>query len=265
MNESRALIIDVHLRNEYYPVEPSNYTRRKNLVATSPQSHLALQHTTLGESVCDPVLRSYPSGCHSASDGDWFWRTWRQQLHPSPGTRTATSMTLTPSLRKFMRSAHITFTVGWLGSVAGFLALAITGLNSPDTQTARAAYIAMELMTRFVIVPLSLAPLLTGPILSLGTPWGLFRHYWILVKLLITVLSTLILLVHLQPISYLSRAAANATLSSADRAAQVQLVAASAAGLLALLVATALAVYKPRGLTSYGWRKQYEERRLSQP
>ena len=170
---------------------------------------------------------------------------------------------MTPGLRKFMRTAHITFTVGWLGTVVAFLVLAIAGLISQDVKTVQAAYIAMELTARFVIVPLSLAPLLlTGPILSLGTPWGLFRHYWILAKLLINILSTIILLVHRQPISYLSRVAAAGTLSSADRGAQVQLVVAAAAGLLALLVATALAVYKPRGMTPYGWRKQYEEQRL---
>jgi len=170
---------------------------------------------------------------------------------------------MTPGLRKFVRTAHVIFTVGWLGAVAGFLALALAGLTSQDAQLVRAAYLAMELITRFVIVPLSLAPLLTGPILSIGTPWGLFRHYWILVKLLITVLSTLILLVHVQPISYLSRVAAEGTLSSADRSLQIQLVVAAGAGLLALLVATALAVYKPRGMTPYGWRKQYEERMAS--
>ena len=169
-------------------------------------------------------------------------------------------MTMRPGLRKFVRTAHVTFTVGWLGAVAGFLALAIAGLASRDAQLVRAAYPAMELITRFVIVPLSLAPLVTGPILSLGTPWGLFRHYWILVKFLITILSTIILLVHVQPISYLSRVAAEGTLSSADRGVQIQLVVAAGAGLLALLVATVLAVYKPRGMTSYGWRKQYEER-----
>lgn len=167
-----------------------------------------------------------------------------------------------PGLRKFVRTAHVIFTVGWLGTVAAFLALAIAGLTSQDVQLVRAAYPAMELMTRFVIVPLSLAPLLTGPILSLGTPWGLFRHYWILVKFLIHILSTIILLVHIQPISHLSRVAAAGTLSSADHGAQVQLMVAAAAGLLALLVATTLAVYKPRGMTSYGWRKQYEEQRL---
>lgn len=174
-------------------------------------------------------------------------------------------MKLRPGLRKFVRTAHITFTVGWLGAVAGFLALAVAGLNSQDVQLVRAAYLAMKLITWYIIVPFSFVPLLlTGPVLSLGTPWGLFRHYWILAKLVINFLSTLILLVHLQPIDYLSRAAAEGTLSTADRALQIQMIIASGAALVALLVATALAVYKPRGMTQYGWRKQYEERTPSQ-
>ena len=172
--------------------------------------------------------------------------------------------TMTPGLRKFVLTAHVTLAVGWLGAVAAFLVLAIAGLTSQDAQTVRAAYLAMELIARFVIVPLSFAPLLTGPVLSLGTPWGLFRHYWILVKLLITILSTIILLVHTQPISLLAGAAAKTTLFSADlHRMQVQMVVASAAGLLALLVATVLGVYKPRGMTPYGWRKQQEQRTMA--
>lgn len=169
-------------------------------------------------------------------------------------------MALTPGLRKLVRTAHVIFTVGWLGTVAAFLALAIVGLTSQDTQMVRAVYLAMDLIARFVIVPLSILPLLlTGPLLSLGTPWGLFRHYWIVVKLVINILSTLILLVHMTPIRYMARVAADGTLSSADRGVQFQLVVAAAAGLVVLLVATGLAVYKPRGMTSFGWRKQYEE------
>ena len=163
-------------------------------------------------------------------------------------------------LRKFVLSLHITFAVGWPGAVAGFVALAIVGLKSQDPQIVGSAYLGMELITRFVILPLSFAPLITGPILSLGTPWGLLRHYWILAKLLITVLSTIVLVIHLQPISYLSNAAANRTLSSADFPLQIQMVVASTAALIALLVANILAVYKPKGMTPYGWRKQYEER-----
>jgi hypothetical protein len=163
-------------------------------------------------------------------------------------------------LRKFVLTAHITFAVGWLGAVAGFFALACIGLKSPDAQTVSSAYLAMDLITRFVILPLSFAPLITGPLLSLGTPWGLFRHYWIIVKLIITVLSTLILLVHLQPIHYLSTVAAQGILSRAQHTVQLQMVIASGAALVALLLVNTLAVYKPKGLTRYGWRKQYEER-----
>ena len=138
------------------------------------------------------------------------------------------------------------------------------GLTSEGMQLARAASLAMDVITRFVIVPLSLIPLLvTGPLLSLGTPWGLFRHYWIIVKLVINILSTLILLIHLRPISFMACAAAEGALSSADRGIQIQLVVAAEVGLLALLVATGLAVYKPRGMTPYGWRKQYMEHTMS--
>jgi hypothetical protein len=164
-----------------------------------------------------------------------------------------------PFIRRFVLTAHITFAVGWLGAVAGFLALAIVGLRSPDTQIVNSAYLGMDLITRFVILPLSFAPLITGPILSLGTPWGLFRHYWIIAKLVITVLSTIILLIHMRPISHLSQLAIDGTLSSAD-SLRIQMVAASGAAVLALIIATTLAVYKPRGMTAYGWRKQYEER-----
>ncbi len=167
---------------------------------------------------------------------------------------------LTPPLRKLILTAHVTFAVGWLGAVAAFLALAIAGLITRDAQLVRAVYIAMEPIASYVIVPLSFAPLITGPILSLGTPWGLFRHYWILAKLLITILCTVIMQLHMQPISHLASAAAQTTLLSSDlRQMQVQMVVASAAALIALLVSTGLGVYKPQGMTPYGWRK-YEER-----
>ena len=128
----------------------------------------------------------------------------------------------------------------------------------------RAAYLAMELITRFVIVPLAFASLLTGLIQSLGTPWGLFRYYWVLLKLLLTVFATIVLLGKMELIGYAARLAAETTLSRADlRAAGIQLVVHAAGGLLVLLVPAVLSVYKPPGMTRYGWRKQYEQRALS--
>ena len=169
----------------------------------------------------------------------------------------AVNMIMTPALRKFALTAHVTSSVGWFGAVAAFLALAVAGLASEDPQLVRAAYLAMELTGWFVIIPLCLASLPTGVIQSLGTEWGLFRHYWIVAKLLITVLATIILLVHMQPIGYVARVAAETTISSADlRQLRIQLVADAAAALFALLITTALSVYKPRGLTPYGRRQR---------
>src|SRR5882672_9318044 len=113
-------------------------------------------------------------------------------------------MTMTPRLRKFALTAHVTSSVGWLGAVAGVLALAVAGLTSQDVQKVRAAYLAMEMIGRFVLVPLALASLLTGLVQSLGTTWGLCRHYWVLFKLLINVGALVILLMYTQTLSYLA-------------------------------------------------------------
>lgn len=170
-------------------------------------------------------------------------------------------MDLPPGLRKLALTAHVTTSVGWLGAVAAFLVLAIAGLRSEDPQVVRSAYIAMGLTAWYLILPLCLASLASGVIQALGTPWGLFRHYWVLIKFLITVLSTLILFVHMRPITYVAGVAASSALATGDlRRLRMQLAADAAFALVALLANTVLSVYKPRGLTRYGWRKQREER-----
>lgn len=162
---------------------------------------------------------------------------------------------MTPGARKLALTAHVTASVGWLGAVASFLALALAGLNGSDT------YVAMDLITRYVILPLCFASLLTGLVSSLGTPWGLFRHYWVVIKFALTLVATILLLLHSRPIAYLARVAEETAMGSADhRQLRTQLVFDAGAALLLLLVNTALALYKPRGVTRYGWRKQYEER-----
>ena len=172
---------------------------------------------------------------------------------------------MTPSLRKLLLTAHITFSVGWLGAVAAFLALAIAGLTGRDVQMVRAAYSAMELTARFVIVPLAFASLLSGLIQSLGTSWGLFRHYWVLIKLLLTSFATIVLLAKMPLIGYAARRAAEATSSTTDlRTVGIQLTVHAIGGMLVLFVITALSVYKPWGLTRYGQRKQ-QERGLEPP
>lgn len=168
-------------------------------------------------------------------------------------------MSMSPGLRKFALTAHVTSSISWFGAVAAFLALSITGMISQDPQLVRAAYLVMGVITWFVIVPLALVSLLSGIVSSLGTKWGLFRYYWVLLKLVITVLATIVLLIHTQPIDLLTGLAAKMTVSAYPYALQLQMVVASSAALVALLVLTALSVYKPRGMTPYGRRKQDEQ------
>jgi hypothetical protein len=176
-------------------------------------------------------------------------------------------MTMSPGVRKFTLAAHVISSVGWLGAVAGFLALAIAGVASQEAQTVRAAYITMELTAWFVLVPLALASLLTGLVQSLGTSWGLFRHYWVLAKLVINVFATIVLLLYTQTLSSLGDVAAQTTLTPADVDAlrSPSPVLHAGVALLLLVVATALAIYKPRGMTRYGRRKQDEQRTVLVP
>jgi hypothetical protein len=162
---------------------------------------------------------------------------------------------MTPRLRKFALTAHVTSSVGWLGTVAGFQALAIAAVTSRQPETVRGFYLGMSVIGWYVIVPFCLASLITGLFVSLGTPWGLFRHYWVLIKFLITVVAALVLFGFTQTLGSLGDLAADPTLSMGELGNLKQSpVLHSGGGMLALLAATILAVYKPWGLTRYGQR-----------
>ncbi len=167
---------------------------------------------------------------------------------------------MTAGVRKLALTTHVTASVGWLGSVVAFLALAIAGVSSAESEIVRAAYVSMHLMTWYVIVPLAFGSFLTGLIEGIGTPWGLFRYYWILTKLILTVLATAILLLHTQPIDRVATVAMRAVLTTSDlQAVRIRLIGDASAALFVLFVTTTLSVYKPWGMTPYGVRQQLVE------
>jgi hypothetical protein len=170
------------------------------------------------------------------------------------------SLALTPRVRKLVLIAHVSASAGSLGAVAVFLLLAVTGLTSQDPLVVRAVYIANELIAWYVILPLILAALLIGLIQSLGTPWGLLRHYWILAKLLLTVLTVYILLQQMDGISHMARVAADTIVTDTDLIGLRRSMRLHAAGGLAvLLLLIGISVFKPRGMTRYGWRRQMDQ------
>lgn len=166
-------------------------------------------------------------------------------------------MTMPPHVRRLALTAHVTASVGWLGAVAASLALAVAGMTSDDVGTVRAAYVGLELVGWFVLVPFALASLLTGLVQSLGSVWGLFRHYWVVAKLFINVFATVVLLMYTRTLGSLADVADQPTLSGDDldllRTPSVVLHAGAA--MVMLLTATTLAVFKPRGVTPYGRRR----------
>ena len=162
-----------------------------------------------------------------------------------------------PSLRKFALTTHITLSVGWIGAVVAYLVLVVAAMTSQDAQTLRGAWIAMGLIGWNLIVPLALASLATGLVMSLGTPWGLFRHYWVLVSLGLTIFATAVLLQHMQTVSVFAGMAADtdsAAVGALRGGLRGELLHAGV-GLLVLLVIEVLNVYKPKGMTPYGRRK----------
>lgn len=171
-------------------------------------------------------------------------------------------MTMRPGLRKLALTAHVTFSVGWIGGVVAYLALGVAAVTSQEVQTVRAAWTGMAVIGWFALAPLAVAALLTGLVMSLGTKWGLFRHYWTLISLVLTVLATAVLLLHMPDVSALAEIAQTA--EGAKLAGLGGDLFHPGVGLGVLLVIQVLNVYKPPGLTRYGWRKQQEERRQLQ-
>lgn len=164
-------------------------------------------------------------------------------------------MKMSPSIRKAALTLHVACSVGWLGAAAAYLAVAVRALASGDGATMRASYPTLELVGWSVIVPLCGAALLSGIVQSLGTPWGLFRHYWVVAKLALTFAATGVLLGHLPVVNHAATLAARPTTSTTDFGMlPAQLVLHAAGGVLVLLTITALSVFKPWGLTPLGRR-----------
>ena len=158
-----------------------------------------------------------------------------------------------PGVRKLALSIHLTFSVGWIGAVVAYMALGVAAVRSNDVETVRAAWIAMEITGWFVIVPLAVLSLLTGLMMALGTKWGLFRYYWVAISFVLTLIATIVLILHMPTVS-----------TTVDTALEVEGAALEAlggdlfhpaVGLVILLFVQVLNLYKPPGLTRYGWRK----------
>ena len=161
-----------------------------------------------------------------------------------------------PTIRKLALTLHITSSVGWIGIVIAYLVIATAMRFSDDIRMIQTGWTLLELIGWYVLVPIALSALTTGPLMSLGTRWGLFQHYWILISLVLTFIATVILIQHMPTVSFYAD-----YVSGLDNVTYVGLEGEffhGGLGLLVLIVIQVINVYKPQGMTPYGWRKRQE-------
>ncbi|MGH3351998.1 MAG: DUF2269 domain-containing protein [Nocardioides sp.] len=163
-------------------------------------------------------------------------------------------MTVGPRLRRLLLALHLSCSVGWIGAVCAYLALAFAVPATGDPAVVLAAWIGMELVGWYAIVPLAIGSLATGLVMGVVTKWGLLRHYWVLVSLMGTVVLTAVLIMHMPDVT--AQADRARRLGEEGLLAMGSDIAHAVIGLVLLIGILVLNIYKPRGLTKYGWRKE---------
>lgn len=151
--------------------------------------------------------------------------------------------------RRLLRAAHVAVSGGWLGLVVAMLVLGAGAAAGGDASLAGLTYTLMDRIGSAVIPPLAVATLLTGLVLSVTTPWGLLRHWWVVVKV---VLGLAVIVTGVTMTGAWIQQASD-TAGGAGRTSWL-LVAGSVAHLLMLGFATVISVDKPWGRTPRGRR-----------
>lgn len=168
-----------------------------------------------------------------------------------PRTR-ATPRRLRPRSRRIALIAHVAVSVGWLGAAYFMCVLALVAGGAAPAARNASYELLHQASDAYVMIPLSLATLATGLIVSLGTQWGLAKHYWVLTKLVGTVAAMLFAALF---VSQQVDLAVALTAKGRDvTTVNWRIVLGSAAMGAVLLFNTALSVIKPWGRTARGRR-----------
>ena len=144
-------------------------------------------------------------------------------------------------------TAHVLGSVGWFGVavVVAFCGIAATVTTDPALPVA--LYRAMH-ASLWVSIPTGAIAVGTGVVLSLGTAWGLVRHWWVVAKIAISVA------VIVTDAVVSSSATASAAGTSTPESSSLRN--GTVAHCIVLAVATGLSIFKPKGRTPHGRRSR---------
>lgn len=141
--------------------------------------------------------------------------------------------------RRLLLTVHVMASVGWLGLTLGLLTLGVEGRLGPDP----AVYRSIRVLVDGPVLAVSLLSLVTGVVLAAGTRWGLLRHWWVVAKLVLTLVATGLSIFALRPLAHHAAATLGGGRGGTD------LIVAPSVALVVYGAATVLSVYKPRGRT----------------
>jgi uncharacterized membrane protein len=161
----------------------------------------------------------------------------------------STSSQLRRRARKPLLVAHVIASGIWLGAVSANLFFGIAAATTGRTDLADAFYAVMDRLVNNLMPAAAIATLATGLALSLATKWGLLRHHWVLAKLLLGIATVVVGVTAID-------GAIQDTIASRETAGSVGasdlLLPAIGATPTMLVIATILAITKPRRLTRRG-------------
>jgi hypothetical protein len=140
-------------------------------------------------------------------------------------------------------AAHTLVGVGWFGITVAKLVLEVVAATTGDLGVTRASFVFASAFDRAVFPPVSIATLITGIVLAVGTTWGLVRHWWIVVKLALTVGAIVTGVVFVGAWTEQGLAAPDAELGDVS----LRLIAWASVHALMLAAATVISVLKPWG------------------
>ncbi|WP_234391190.1 PDR/VanB family oxidoreductase [Nocardia suismassiliense] len=166
---------------------------------------------------------------------------------------------LPPEPRKALVAAHVIASACWVGIALTVAAMSVVAMTTGDIDTSRVTYELMAIFDLTLLPWANFATFLTGLALGLTTSWGLFRYYWVAVKLTIAVGILFVAFGFLH--DALERAAAEAEHLAAVGGTTADLSAAAevafwgfGGAMLSLVAAVLLSLYKPGGKTRRGRR-----------
>jgi hypothetical protein len=129
-----------------------------------------------------------------------------------------------------------------------------------SAEDAHALYDSMAAISLMLAIPLVFGSLLTGLVMGFGTPWGVFRYYWVVAKLALVIAIILTGSFFVGPgTEKLADDAAAGLEGSALGDTRWQIAIAGATNIVFMLVAIILAVFKPWGRIHLGRHSRKDE------